>query len=72
MAVVLHGLKLGYIETYGGLFIDDHGGIGHEIELGLRTPDGRTSIAIRRDAAIGVLEQIYRAVAPTTYRERLR
>lgn len=71
-SAALHGLKIGYIETYGGLFIDDHGGIGHEIELGLRTPEGRTSIAIRRDVAIGVMEQIYRAVAPTAYRERLR
>jgi NAD(P)H dehydrogenase (quinone) len=71
--VALHGLRLGYIETYGGLFIDDHPQRGDgAIELGLRTTSGRKALAIPADEAIAVIERLYRAVAPPGYRERLR
>jgi len=69
----LHGLQLNYIETYGGLFIADHAPRSNRpIEIGLRTPSGRAWMAIPRDEALGVLEQLYRAVAPPGYIERLR
>jgi len=69
----LHGLRLGYIETYGGMFIDDQLlRTDHAIQLGLRTETGRAAIAIRSDEALSVLQQLYRAVAPPGYRERLR
>jgi hypothetical protein len=68
----LHGLRLGYIETYGGLFIDDPLRADRAIELGLRTPSGRAVLTIPPDEALGVIEQLYRAVAPPGYRERLR
>ncbi len=71
--VALHRLRLGYVETYGGLFIDDHPAWeGGAIEIGLRTASGRAAIAIPQDEAIGAIERLYRAVAPPGYRERLR
>ncbi len=69
----LHGFRLGYIETYGGLFLDDRPPRSDDaIELGLRTPSGRAVIAIQPGDALAVIEQLYRAVAPPGYRERLR
>ena len=69
----LHDLRLGYVETYGGLFIDDHAPRGNRpIEIGLRTSSGRAWIAIPRREAMSVIEQLYRAVAPPGYIERLR
>lgn len=69
----LHNLRLGYIETYGGLYIDDNPPrADRAVELGLRTESGRTSIVVPPDEALGVIEQLYRAVAPPGYRERLR
>ncbi|MBX3219281.1 MAG: hypothetical protein KF795_02105 [Labilithrix sp.] len=65
----LHGLRLGYVETYGGFFVDDRG--SGPVRLGLRSGADRASIALGRDAAIAVVERIYRAVAPPAYRERL-
>jgi NAD(P)H dehydrogenase (quinone) len=71
--VALHGLRLGYVETYGGLFIDDQPlRTGHAIELGLRTPSRRASMAVPSEDVLGVIEQLYRSVAPPGYRERLR
>jgi multimeric flavodoxin WrbA len=64
----LHGLRLGYVETYGGLFVDDR---GVEIQLGLRGPAARRAITLSRTEALAVIERIYRAVAPAGYRERL-
>ncbi|HWO18859.1 MAG TPA: flavodoxin family protein [Kofleriaceae bacterium] len=69
----LHELRVGYIETYGGLFIDDHPQREDgAIEIGLRTESGRVAVAIPAAEAIAVIERIYRAVAPPGYRERLR
>jgi NAD(P)H dehydrogenase (quinone) len=71
--VALHGLGLGYVETYGGLFVDDHlPNADRAIEIGLRTPSGRASISVPRGEAIAVIEHLYRAVAPPGYVERLR
>jgi multimeric flavodoxin WrbA len=67
----LHGLRLGYIETYGGLFLDDRGA-ARELMIGLRTSSGRVAMAIPPHEALAVVEQLYRAVAPAGYRERLR
>lgn len=69
--VGLHGVRLGRVETYGGLFIDDHAGDGPVVELGIRIGDARVAIAVPRAAAPAVLERIYRAVGPAGYRERL-
>ena len=70
--VALHGLRLGYVETYGGLFLDDHPPRNDgAIELGLRTSSGRVAIAIAASDALDEIEQLYRAVAPAGYRERL-
>lgn len=71
--VALHGLRLGYIETYGGLFVNDHPAReGGPIEIGLRSESSRVKISIPQDEAIGAIERFYRAVAPAGYRERLR
>jgi hypothetical protein len=62
--IALHGLRLGYLETYGGLWWDDRGGY----RLGIRGTPG-----IELDAReVGVVvERLYRAVAPPGHRERL-
>jgi hypothetical protein len=71
--VALHGLRLGYVETYGGLFVDDQPAREDgAIEIGLRTASSRAAIAIPREEAIAAIERLYRAVAPPGYRERLR
>lgn len=57
----LHGHRLGYLETYGGFTYDDTDGI----RLGLRGGP----IATVEPATI---EQLYRAIAPPGYLERLR
>lgn len=67
--VALHGFRLGYVETYGGLFIDDRSA---GITIGLRTDDGSVTQVYERDEALSVIEGLYRAVAPAGYRERLR
>jgi len=58
--VALHGYQLGYVETYGGVYWDDRAGM----LLGVR---GQGDVAV--DA--NVIEALYRAVAPTGYRERV-
>lgn len=67
----LHGLQLGRLETYGGFTYEDHAGdrdaATDVIELGV----GERRIAIPRDEAAHVIEQLYRAVAPEGYVERL-
>lgn len=65
--VALHGMRLGYIETYEGFFVDDR---GDKVRFGLRKGEERTEIALDRDAALAALERLYRAVAPPGYRER--
>jgi hypothetical protein len=66
----LHGLRLGYVETYGGLFIDDDAA-GRDIQLGIRTPAGKTAVRVPASDALAMIERLYRAVAPDGYRERL-
>ncbi|HEX5058298.1 MAG TPA: flavodoxin family protein [Kofleriaceae bacterium] len=68
--VALHGLRLGYLETYGGLFIDDDAA-GRDFQLGIRTPSGKTAITVPASDALAMIERLYRAVAPDGYRERL-
>ena len=59
----LHGLRLGYLETYGGLQWDDRDGY----RLGVRGA-GWVSFDEREIGA--VVERLYRAVAPPGYTER--
>jgi multimeric flavodoxin WrbA len=68
--VALHGFRLGYIETYGGLFLDD-GNAGGDVQLGIRTPARKRAITVPAADAVAMLERLYRAVAPDGYRERL-
>jgi hypothetical protein len=58
--VALHPMTLNYVETYGGLYVDDHDGL----RIGIRG-SGATAITLAQ------LEQLYRAVAPPGYTERL-
>lgn len=62
--VALHGYRIGYLETYGGLFYDDRD--GHR--LGLR---GAGSVVVPERALGPTIEHLYRAVAPSGYVERL-
>lgn len=64
----LHQLRLGYVETYGGFYVDDGAPVDGPIVLGIR--DGAAIEIPRRDAP-ALIERLYRAVAPTGYRERL-
>jgi NAD(P)H dehydrogenase (quinone) len=66
--VGLHRLRLGYVETYGGFFIDDRG--KGPVRFGLRTEDDNVSIEVARNDALVLVEALYRAIAPTGYRER--
>lgn len=67
----LHDLRLGYVETYGGFFVDDHAPTSGHVELGLRTRAGKRAIALQPARAREIIERLYRAVAPSQYRERL-
>ena len=67
--VALHGIALGYVETYEGFFVDDRD--VREVKLGLRTAAGRATVAVARSKAMGLIEALYRAVAPPGYRERI-
>jgi hypothetical protein len=70
--VALHGLRIGYAETYGGFFVDDR---GEDVRMGVRNGDGAgsgvSSVMVARAEALEVIERMYRAVAPAGYRERL-
>ncbi len=65
--VALHDLRIGYVETYGGFYIDDGAGSG-DVRLGVR---GGEAITVSRDTALAVIARVYRAVAPPGYVERL-
>jgi multimeric flavodoxin WrbA len=65
--VAIHGLRLGYAETYGGFFVDDR---EDAIRLGVRGTGGGAAVTVSRGEAIEVIERMYRAVAPSGYRER--
>lgn len=63
--VSLHDFALGYLETYEGLFYDDRGGF----RLGLR---GGGHVSLDRAGIERAVAELYRAVAPAGYTERLR
>ena len=63
-AVGLHTPALGYVETYGGFFYDDR---SPDVVMGLR---GAALVTLRRPEVLGVVESLYRAVAPEGYAER--
>lgn len=63
--VALHGLRVGYAETYGGFFIDDR---GDDVLIGVRDAP---PLALDRAEAARTIERMYRAVAPPGYRERM-
>jgi hypothetical protein len=67
----LHGLRLGYVEVYGGLVFDDHAATTHDVHVGVRSNDQRLQVSIPRTQAMGLIERLYRAVAPAGYTERL-
>jgi NAD(P)H dehydrogenase (quinone) len=62
--VGLHGMRLGYLETYGGLWWDDRDGY----QIGLR---GGPRATIGERELVPVLERLYRAIAPEGHRERV-
>lgn len=64
--VALHNYRLGYVETYGGFYYDDSAG---EHRLGLR---GQGHVEVSSTEIAGVLQTLYRAVAPPGYHEDLR
>ena len=67
--LALHGYQLGYVETYGGLWYDDRCG---DWRLGLRSGSERQFISVPTVVALQKLvEDLYRAVAPRGYRERI-
>jgi hypothetical protein len=67
--VAMHGLRLGYAETYGGFFVDDR---EDHVRLGVRGAKGSAAAAVTvpRAEAVETIERMYRAVAPKGYRER--
>jgi NAD(P)H dehydrogenase (quinone) len=66
--IALHGLRVGYAETYGGFFIDDR---GDDVRMGVRGSANAGAVTVARGEALGLIEALYRAVAPAGYRERL-
>jgi hypothetical protein len=63
--IALHGYAMGYLETYGGLWWDDRHG---DFRLGLR---GGAHVALGERELAQLVEQLYRAVAPDGYVERI-
>jgi len=61
----LHDLRLGYVETYGGMSFDDHA--GGDLDIGV----GDATFRIPRADALAFVERLYRAVAPRGYTERI-
>jgi NAD(P)H dehydrogenase (quinone) len=67
--IALHGLRVGYAETYGGFFVDDR---GDDVRMGVRVEGAASrAVSIARQEALEAIERMYRAVAPAGYRERL-
>ncbi len=62
--LALHGYRIGYLETYGGFFYDDRAGY----RFGLRSGG---ELALEAAAVPAVVEELYRAVAPDGYIERI-
>ena len=61
----LHDLRLGYVETYGGMSFDDHA--GGDLDVGV----GTATFRVPRAEALAFVERLYRAVAPPGYTERI-
>lgn len=61
--IALHGLRLGAVETYGGLGFDDRD------DLVVRVPGA--AMTVPRAAALELIERLYRAIAPPGYVERV-
>jgi NAD(P)H dehydrogenase (quinone) len=68
--VGLHGFRLGYVETYGGFFVDDRG--DGPIKFGVRDGRNRHAVRLPREEALAFVERLYRAVAPNGYVERIK
>lgn len=66
--LALHGLRLGWVETYGGFFCDDRA--PEHVRFGLRP--SKDACIVPRAEALHFVEALYRAVAPAGYVERLR
>lgn len=66
--IALHDIRLGYIETYGGVFFDDRA--EESLAIGLRGEKETVRATIPRVEALAFVERLYRAVAPSGYRER--
>jgi len=64
--IALHGFAMGYLETYGGFWWDDRGGV---YRMGLRGAGRAVTLGERELSPL--VEQLYRAVAPAGYVERL-
>ena len=64
--IALHGMRLGYVETYGGFYCDDGQGADDTIHFGIRH---RGAIEIPRPFALEWIEETYRAIAPASYEE---
>jgi multimeric flavodoxin WrbA len=67
--IALHKLRLGYVETYGGAFVDDRG-VAVRVGFRLSKQTEEAATLVPRDEAMAFIELFYRAVAPTGYRER--
>jgi hypothetical protein len=65
--IALHDVRLGYVETYGGVFFDDRSG---DLAIGIRGETEAVSVTFERADALAVVEALSRAVAPAGYRER--
>ena len=65
--VALHGLRMGYAETYGGFFVDDR---KDGLAIGIRAKERRASVVLPRATAVAAIERLYRSVAPPGYVER--
>jgi NAD(P)H dehydrogenase (quinone) len=64
--IALHDVRIGYVETYNGVFFDDREG---DLVVGLRGERERVSVKFERADALAFIETLYRAVAPAGYRE---
>jgi NAD(P)H dehydrogenase (quinone) len=65
--LALHGLRIGYAETYGRFFFDDR---GEDVRVGIASAEGDAAVTVPRADAMKLVEDMYRAVAPRGYRER--
>jgi NAD(P)H dehydrogenase (quinone) len=62
--VALHQMRLGYVETYGGFFVDDRA--EDVVHFGLRAGSERETRSVPRKEgeALAFIDHLYRAIAP--------